>query len=142
MLEPIRQYALGRLRESGGEEPVRERHAAYYRSLAERTERELKGPDQAEWLDLLERENDNLRAALSWVTGRTGEEGVRLAVALRRFWSVRGHLEEGRQWLEAALASCPAPAPLLRAKALGGLGEMALEQGERGPVQTDSSGKV
>ena len=135
MLEPIRQYALGRLRESGEEEPVRERYAAYYRSLAERAERELKGPRQAEWMDLLERENANLRAALLWTAGRTGEEGLRLAVALRRFWSVRGHLEEGRRWLESALASCPATPPSLRAKALGGLGEIALERGERGPAK-------
>jgi predicted ATPase len=135
MLEPIRQYALGRLQGGGEEEPVRERHAAYYSSLAERAEQELEGPRQAEWLDRLERENANLRTALLWTTGRTGEAGLRLAVALRRFWSVRGHLEEGRWWLELALASCPATPPSLRAKALGGLGEMALERGERGPAE-------
>ena len=134
MLEPVRQYVLEKLKEGGEEEQARERHARYYEALAQRAEPELRGPDQARWLDLLDQENDNLRMALSWTTGRRGNKdvGLRLAVALRRFWSVRGHLEEGRRWLEASLTSCPAPALSLRAKALGGLGEMALEQGEHG----------
>jgi tetratricopeptide (TPR) repeat protein len=136
MLEPVRQYALEKLKGSGEEEQARERHAGCYEALARRGEPALRGPDQARWLDLLEQENDNMRTALSWTIGRKGNKdvGLRLAVALRRFWSVRGQLEEGRRWLQTAVASCPAPALSLRAKALCELGEMALEQGEYGPA--------
>ncbi len=136
MLEPIRQYALEKLEEDGEAETVRVWHAGYYLALAERAESELRGPDQARWLDLLEENIDNLRAALAWATQNTDEEvGIRIATSLRRFWSVRGHLEEGRRWFEMAMASRPTMAPSLRAQALEGLAEMALEQGERGPAE-------
>jgi predicted ATPase/DNA-binding XRE family transcriptional regulator len=136
MLEPVRQYARELLEGSGEGELGRLLHAGYYLPLAERAGRELKGPNQAHWLYLLEGENPNLRAALVWTTqSGKGELAIRIATSLRRFWSVRGHLEEGRRWLEAALASCPAPNPSLHAKALRGLGQMTLEQGEAGLAQ-------
>ena len=132
MLEPVRQYALERLRESDEEEQARTRHAVFFLALAERAEPELWKPDQVEWLDLLETEHDNLRAALSWTVERGHDEvGLRLSVALRRFWSVRGYLEEGRRWLETALSACPSPEPSIQARALHGIGSMALEQGDR-----------
>jgi predicted ATPase len=132
MLGPVRQYALERLQESDEEEHTRTRHAAFFLALAERAEPELWKPDQVGWLDLLETENDNMRAALSWAVERGRDEvGLRLSVALQRFWSVRGYLEEGRRWLETALSACPSPDPSMRAKALHGIGRMALEQGDR-----------
>jgi predicted ATPase/DNA-binding XRE family transcriptional regulator len=132
MLEPVRQYALERLQESDEEEQTRTRHAEFFLALAERAEPELWRPDQLEWLDLLETESDNLRAALSWTVERRHDEaGLRLAVSLQRFWSVRGYLEEGRRLLEAALSACPSPEPSIRARALHGIGSMALEQGDR-----------
>jgi predicted ATPase/DNA-binding XRE family transcriptional regulator len=132
MLEPVRQYALERLRESDEEEQTRARHAAFFLTLTERAAPELWRPDQVGWMDLLETENDNLRAALSWTVERGHDEaGLRLSVALRRFWSVRGYLEEGRRWLETALSACPSPEPSVQARALHGIGSMALEQGDR-----------
>jgi predicted ATPase/DNA-binding XRE family transcriptional regulator len=132
MLEPVRQYALERLQESDEEEQARTRHAAFFLTLAERAEPELRKPDQVGWLDLLETENDNLRAALSWTVERGHDEvGLRLSVALQRFWSVRGYLEEGRRWLESALSACPSPKLSVQAQALHGIGRMALEQGDR-----------
>ena len=132
MLEPVRQYALEKLKESREAEETRTRHAAFFLALSERAEPELWKPDQLEWLDLLESESDNLRAALSWTIERGhGEVGLRLSVALQRFWSVRGYLEEGRRWLETALSACPSPEPSIRAQALHGIGRMALEQGDR-----------
>lgn len=133
MLEPVRHYALEKLAEAGEEEQAHERYARYYEALAQRAEPELRGPDQAQWLNLLEEENSNLRAVLAWTTRNRSEElGLRIATSLRRFWSVRGYLEEGHRWLETALASCPASDPSPRAEVLRGLGEMTLEQGEPG----------
>ena len=132
MLEPVRQYALERLQESDEEERVRARHAAFFLALAERAEPELRKPDQLEWLELLEMDHDNLRAALSWAVEHGHDEtGLRLCVALQRFWSVRGYLEEGRRWLETALSACPSAEPSIRARALHAIGRMALEQGDR-----------
>jgi DNA-binding CsgD family transcriptional regulator len=92
---------------TGEAEAARRRHAAWYLALAEEAEPKLVGAEQAGWLDLLETEHDNLRAALEWFLGaRPGEaeKGLRLAGALGEFWRVHGHLGEGLRWLEAALA--------------------------------------
>jgi len=105
MLETVREYALDLLEESGEAAELRARHAAYYVALAEEAEPKLTGPEQAVWLDRLEREHNNLRAALR--RSRDGGEvevGLRLAAALWRFWWRRGHLSEGRGWLEGLLA--------------------------------------
>ncbi len=132
MLEPVRQYALERLQEGDEEEQTRTRHAAFFLALAERAEPELWKPNQLEWLDRLEIDHDNLRAALSWTVEQGHEEaGLRLSVALRRFWSVRGYLEEGRRWLETALSTCSSLESSIRARTLHGIGSLALEQGDR-----------
>jgi predicted ATPase/DNA-binding SARP family transcriptional activator/DNA-binding CsgD family transcriptional regulator len=104
MLEPVGQYAQEKLVESGETEVLRRRHAAYFQTLAEEAEPELLGPEQTKWLERLESEHDNLRAALKWLLGRKDELGLRLAGALSRFWYIRGHLSEGRRWLDQGLA--------------------------------------
>jgi non-specific serine/threonine protein kinase len=127
MLEPIRQYGLERLEDSGEVEMVRRRHAEFFLALAEEAEPWLRGPEQAAWFARLDAENDNLRKALSWLLEQCeGEPALRLSGALGEFWHVRGHLEEGRRWLEAALASEDA-APA-RIKALLHAGWLASEQ--------------
>ncbi len=107
LLEPVRQYALGKLGESGEEEKIRARHAACFGDLAARAERGLWGADQAAWLERLASEHDNLRVALSWLLER-GEAGrvARIGWQIHRFWSLRGHTGEGREWMERALL-CP-----------------------------------
>lgn len=129
LLEPIRQYAREKLSVSGEGEAVGRRHAAFFLALAEEAEPELKGPRQARWLDRLETEHDNFRAALSWSLGRGVDLGPRIACALRLFWYTRGYLSEGRTYLEAAARSDVAPATV-RAKALVGLGWIAEPQGD------------
>jgi tetratricopeptide (TPR) repeat protein len=132
MLETIREYATERLRDAGAEGTIRERHAGYYTFLAEEAEPELLGADQTLWLERLESEHENLRAALAWSRRQGGETGLRLAGALLRFWSTRGHLTEGRGWLEevAARAREQGVDPALRAKALNVAGYLALSQGD------------
>lgn len=142
MLETIREYALERLgmEESGEEAEVRKRHAVYFLGLVEEAEEELRGPRQADWLKRLEREHDNLRAALlySLEAGET-EIALRMVGAVWQFWWMHGHTVEGSKWLDRALASVPvgvpteevgsAPAAVL-AKALNAAGSMSAYLGE------------
>lgn len=98
------------------------RHADYFGTLAATAEPNLRGPAQAEWLERLEQEHDNLRAVLTRHLAQDGdaEAGMHLAVMLARFWNVRGHWREGGRWLNLALAhprSASLP-PALRARAL------------------------
>jgi predicted ATPase len=133
MLETVHEYAREKLGESGEAEEVRRRHAEYFLALARDAEPALKGSEQLEWLERLEAEHDNLRAALGWaLESKDGELALRLAGALWWFWFVHGHLRESRAWLEAALAEGAAlsSAPKVRAKAITGAGRLSLEVGE------------
>ena len=125
MLQSIRQYASEEIQGSGEAEAVGRRHADFFVSLAEEAEPALAGPEQVAWLERLEREHDNIRAALGWLMEEgEAERGSRLAAALLRFWWFRGHLAEGRAQLEGLLDLHPA-APIrdeTRAKALHALG--------------------
>ena len=133
MLETIREYAREQLERGGGAEAAGERHAAWCVELAERAEPELTAAAQAGWLDRLEREHDNLRAALGWLRSSGEVEGeLRLAGALSRFWYVRGYLGEGRSWLEHALTRDDRSRPMARAKALRGAFVLAHRQRDIG----------
>jgi len=107
LLETMRQYALEKLREVGEEEIVRERHLMYFVNFAERIEPALKSQDQVMWLKRLDKELDNLRAALTWGIQGAGFNltGLRLAQALSDFWQRRSYWSEGRRWLNQAIAN-------------------------------------
>lgn len=132
MLEPIRQYARERLEESEEVEAIQRRHAEFFLALAEEAEPEVEGPQQAAWLERLEAEYDNLRAALSWSLerGEEAELGLRVAGALGQFWYLRGYLGEGRRWLEEALAKASPASTAARANALHRLSFLAYLQGD------------
>jgi predicted ATPase/DNA-binding SARP family transcriptional activator len=120
MLEPVRQYALERLEESGEVMEIQRRHAEYFLALAEEAEPAVEGAQQATWLERLETEHDNLRAALSWSLERVEEAelGLRVGAALGEFWYLRGYFGEGRRWLEEALARSNQASTAARANAL------------------------
>jgi tetratricopeptide (TPR) repeat protein len=133
LLGTIRQYAGDRLVEAGEAARARDRHRDWFLELAEQAAPQLRGPDQGLWLERLEQEHDNLRAALEWSQAQPegAEAGLRLAAALVRFWSERDYLTEGRQWLEGVLsADGAATTSLPRAEALRGAGGLARAQAD------------
>lgn len=132
MLEPIRQFAAQRLEESGEQPAVHGHHLAWCLAFARQAARELIGSAQQEWLARLEREHDNLRAALQRAHADPVhyESGLELAASLWRFWSIRGHLTEGRRWLEGSLAVADQVPPETRANACNAAGNLARDQGD------------
>jgi len=119
LLETIRQYGREKLERSGEAAEIRRHHAGFLLTLAEEAVPELKGPRQGEWLERLETEHDNLRAAMRWLLEEGGAEAAaRLAWALWLFWFHRGHQDEGRGWIEGVLAKGDALSTDLLAKVL------------------------
>lgn len=105
LLESIRQYAQEKLIASGEEPAIRDRHLQYFVEVAEETEPKLKGEFQQLWLNWLEGDYDNIRAALTWsLESDQIEDGLRIAIAIYQFWTVRGYMEEGAAWLKRLLA--------------------------------------
>ena len=130
MLVTIRDYALERLAERGEATDLRTRHLAAYIAVAERARPELQGKDQKRWLDAVDLEHDNLRAALEFaISDGHADEAARLVSALWRFWQSRGYLREGRSWAERAVA-VPGATPELRLRALEALGGLVYWMGD------------
>jgi predicted ATPase/class 3 adenylate cyclase/DNA-binding CsgD family transcriptional regulator len=141
MLETVREFALERLEESGESDAVHRRHALAALALAESSEGELYGSDQSTWLARLEREHDNLRAALRWCQEHGyAQPALRLAVALWWFWPTRGHLQEGREHLADTIARFPTTASSrnaeIFARALYAAGMLAAWQNDHGAALT------
>jgi non-specific serine/threonine protein kinase len=126
MLETIREYGLERSAQAGELLALRRWHAGYFLELAEQAEPRQRGPEQAAWLDRLEAEHDNLRASMEWSLADPADDQValRIAGALAAFWVCRGHVTEGRRWLDRALA-CPGGPPAARLRASHGAGRLA-----------------
>ncbi|HEU5299710.1 MAG TPA: adenylate/guanylate cyclase domain-containing protein, partial [bacterium] len=131
LLESVRLYGQEQLRGEGEEAEARTRHRDWYLLLAEQAEPGLIGPEQKRWLDRLEEEHDNLRAALTW--SRDGPDGIAhglvLAGALTMFWDIRGYWREGREWLETMVGRSSEESHA-RVKALNGVANFAFFQGD------------
>jgi len=144
MLETIREYALEALVTFGEMENTRQAHATYYQRLAEEAEPELYGPIRKVWWDRLEREHENLRAALQWVldqarrdkTRQSAEMALRFGGALRNFWAESGYWNEGRTFLEQALTESTGIVSSVRTKALIAVGHLAFLQGDYDRTET------
>jgi non-specific serine/threonine protein kinase len=130
MLETVRQYGLQQLDRAGEMAVIPDRHLHWCTALAEQAAPYLQGPEQEAWLARLERELDNLRAALRWSlgAGAAASAALRLVSALARFWLIHAHFSEGRRWLSEALAAAGGTA-VERARALDGAGLLAEGQG-------------
>jgi predicted ATPase/class 3 adenylate cyclase len=105
MLETIREFGLEQLEAAGDAAATRDRHAAFFLALAEEAEPHLRSVDQKRWLDRLEEEHDNVRAALRWsIDVSDAATALRLIGAVWRFWHLHSHLADGRRWAEEVLA--------------------------------------
>ena len=120
MLETVREHAIARLDAEGRLDELRRRHAERFLGLAAAAEDELDGPDQAAWLERLERELDNIRAALDWflASGRV-EDALRAVSSLGRFWRAHGHASEARRLAPARSRARETPRRTSRAKRSG-----------------------
>ncbi len=138
MLETIREYGLELLVATGELQPTQAAHAKFYLRLLEQAETELQGPNQAVWVERLEQEHDNLRAALEWALGDVADEraaarqdiALRLSAALWPFWSMRGYYSEARAFLERAIVRSDGANDSLRVKALQVNASVTLQQGD------------
>lgn len=132
MLETVREFGLAELDREGEKETWGRWQADYWLSWVEPGEGIYCTLDEPGWLDRLDREHDNLRAALDWAfdTGEV-ETAMRLAAALWWYWWVRGHFADGRRWLERALDRGDDLSPTLRARAMLGAGQLAGGQGDQ-----------
>jgi tetratricopeptide (TPR) repeat protein len=139
LLETIRQYARERLIERNEEQDAQDRHLIHFMTLVEEAEQHLSASEQQMWLERLETEHDNLRAALRWALSDESHSAaaLRLCGAAARFWQIRGHFREGRHWCDAALAS-PGGGErnANRANALAGGGLLAFWQGDPSAAET------
>jgi len=125
MLETIREYAAEQLEASGEANELRGRHAEHFLALAEEAEPHVLGVSPVDWLDRLDRDHDNLRAALDWFES-TGEiqSALRIGGAVWEFWCLRGHGREGFRRLENLLNADQQPG-MPRATALNGAVHLA-----------------
>ncbi len=131
ILETIGEYGRRRLELAGEDAALREAHAQWCCQLAEAAEAELSGPSQPRWMERLDSEHSNIRAALDRCLGcRHQELALRLAAALPLFWLVRGYIVEGRDWLQRALTAHADGPPPLRARALWGIGLLSSMLGD------------
>lgn len=132
LLETVRQYAAERLAASGEEEELRRRHALWHRDWVVGLEPELRGPRQPAIFDRLEREHDNIRAALAWCRSHPGmaAAGLHLTAAIRLFWIYRGHATEGRRWIAHLLELGQDAPATVRAQVLDGAAALAHSQGD------------
>ena len=126
LLETVREYARERLEESGDLDDALGRHAAYHLELAERLAPLLRGPDQLDYLLGMEREDDNVQAALAWYRERGDIDAMlRLCAATWNYWWVRMRLSAGRYWLETALQASSNVSSAARARVLDAAGTVA-----------------
>lgn len=131
VLGTVKQYAWEKLTQSEDPESLRDRHLDYYVRLAREAEGALKGDEQRRWLEMLDRQADNVRAALQWaLSAHRDEQGMALIAYVWRFWDMRGGFHEGRRWIDRALVALSGARIRDRARVLNAAGVLAFRQGD------------
>ena len=132
--ELMRQYAFDELAYAGEVTAIQDIHLDYYVNLMRDPDSLVHGQSQTEWLDRLEKEHDNLRTALTWALQRNTQDGheagLKLGASLWEFWSMRGYITEGRQWLDRLLSATEGTISISRGAVTQGAGYLAWIQGE------------
>lgn len=128
MLEPVRRYALEKLQQAEEAATIQARQLAWFLQFAATAEPALRGTDQVTWFERIDQELENIRAALQWALDNDRTAALQLSSALIWYWLKRNRFEEGRIWLEKALAHSDSADPALRVKALYGAGFIAQNQ--------------
>ena len=129
MLEVVRDFAYEKLNSEGEQDAAGAAHARYFAEIATDAEPHIQAAHSADWLNRLEVEHDNIRAAMQWTLRNDPPTACGMAVSLRNFWLLHSHLSEGYDWLKAALESGEPPIHL-RFKLLNGLGLAARFRGD------------
>lgn len=130
LLETIREYAQERLAAADAEPAVRHAHAVYYRDLAAQAAEGLRGPDEFAWVATLDREHDNLRAALEWAADHAPAMAAQIAASLWHFWEVHCLWSEGATWTARALDRIGGQAETSRITLLAAAGSLAMIHGD------------
>lgn len=137
LLQTLSEFGIEQLTEAGELASIRAAHAAYYLAWMEHIVPLLFGAEQVRWLDRLDQDYENVRAALEWLSKGTEEEterveqGLRLCATLMGYWEIRGYFKEGMTYVERILANSRGAAPSIRAQVLHGAGFLALLQDDR-----------
>jgi predicted ATPase len=130
LLENLREYALEQLEQDGQTQAALRRHLAYFLQLVESIEPGPQEPNLPAWMNQLEEEHDNLRAALRRaLLLEEYDVALRIAGAIWRFWQIHGHVEEGARWMEQILAHSTGQESMARAKSLWGAGWLGMVMG-------------
>jgi predicted ATPase/class 3 adenylate cyclase len=141
-LETIRQYAMEKLFESGEAVNARDRHLAYFTEYTRRADEYFGTSQRSQWLDRLEMEHDNIRAALGWGIESNPESTLRMVCSLPVFWMSHSYLTEGCNWCQSAISRAEAsaltgPGPdQIRARAYAALAELSINRGDHHAGQT------
>ena len=141
MLGIVRDYATEKLKLSGRDADIKQRHANFFLDLAEEAKSQLEGPEQEVWLERLEEEHNNMRSALAWFLQKADQDieaseqsavsGLRMAGALAQFWDTHGYVSEGRRWLQKVLVFADSSTQE-RVNALIGAGWLAARHSDMG----------
>lgn len=129
MLEVIREFAAERLAELPQAAAVQQRHAEHFSALAAAAGPYLTGPREREWLERLDLEHDNIRAAIEWHRQTSPANALAVAATMSAFWARRGHFSEGRQRLDSLLDAVP-DETATRVRAVNGAAWLAIDQGD------------
>lgn len=135
LLEIAREFALEKLEANGDSESVRKKHAEFFLKLANKAEFQILSEEGEKWLDIVEEDYKNFRAAFFWAETADALTAIGLAGSLRDFWFFRSQLSEGREWFERALKIADDAPPVLRFKLFSGLGQAAKHLGDYAAAQ-------